>query len=62
MALELVTAELILLVLRAGRLAAKELALANLESLPPETRAALIKERDELNTELARLNSLGKPR
>ena len=58
--MELATAELILLVLRAGRLAAKELALANLESLPPETRAALIEERDELNTELARLDSLGR--
>ena len=60
--MELATAELILLVLRAGRLAAKELALANLESLPPETRTALIKERDELNTELARLDDLGKSR
>lgn len=58
--MELAAAELILLVLRAGRLAAKELALANLESLPPETRAALIAERDELNTELARLDSLGR--
>ena len=58
--MELATAELILLVLRAGRLAAKELALANLESLPPETRAALIDERDQLNDSLARLDRLGK--
>ena len=58
--MELATAELILLVLRAGRLAATELALANLETLPPETRTKLIEERDQLNASLARLDSLGR--
>ena len=58
--MDLATAELILLVLRAGRLAAKELALANLDTLPPEVRAELISERDQLNAELARLDALGR--
>ena len=51
---------LILLALRGGRLALKQLELMNLETLPPETRAALIEERDELNSGLARLDSLGR--
>ncbi len=51
---------LILLAIRGGKLAAEQLALMNLDALPPEKRAELIQARDELNTSLARLDSLGK--
>ena len=51
---------LILLALRGGRLALEQLKLMNLDTLPPEVRAELISERDQLNASLARLDALGK--
>ncbi len=51
---------LILLALRGGRLALAQLRLMNLDTLPPEIRAELISERDQLNAELARLDELGR--
>ena len=51
---------LILLALRGGRLALKQLELMDLDTLPPEKRAELIQERDGLNASLARLDSLGR--
>ena len=55
-----VAAELILLALKAGKLAYKQLALLDLETLPPEIRAELIAERDRFNAQMARLNWLGR--
>ena len=52
--------ELILFALKAGNLAYKQLELMDLETLPPEIRAALIGERDQLNDQMARLNRLGR--
>lgn len=57
---EAVALELMLAALRLGRMAVKQIGLMDLESLPPEVRTQLIQERDELNTDLARLNRLGK--
>lgn len=51
---------LILLAIRGGRLAIEQLKLMDLDTLPPEVRAELIKERDELNASLARLDTLGR--
>ena len=53
-------AELVLIALKAGKLAYKEIALMNLETLPPELRAALIAERDQLNEQMVRLDRLGR--
>ena len=53
-------AELILLALKAGRVAAQQIELMNLETLPSEIRAQLIWERDLLNYQMARLNRLGR--
>ena len=52
--------ELLLLALKAGKLAYKQLELMDLETLPPAIRAALIAERDQLNAQMARLNQLGR--
>ncbi len=51
--------ELILLALKAGNLAYKQLALMDLETLPPGIHRELSIERDQLNDQLARLNRLG---
>ena len=53
-------AELILLALKAGRVAAQQIELMNLETLPSEIRAQLIWERDLLNDQMARLDRLGR--
>ena len=53
-------AELMLLGLRLGKLAYDQIALTDLDALPPELRAELITERDQLNASLARLDSLGR--
>lgn len=53
-------AELMLLGLRLGKLAYDQIALMDLDTLPPELRAELITERDRLNSSLARLDSLGR--
>ncbi len=52
--------ELMLLGLRMGKLAIRQLELVDLNSLPPEMRAELLTERDQLNASLARLDSLGR--
>ena len=56
--MEEATLLLILLALRVGRLAVEQLELMDLDVLPPEKRAELIQERDELNVSLARLDTL----
>jgi hypothetical protein len=53
------TVELILLAIKAGRVAMNQVSLMNLETLPPEIRDELIRERDALNAEWAKLAPRG---
>ncbi len=53
-------AEILLMVIKAGKFAVKQIGLFNLDELEPGQKEAIMAERDELNKELNRLDSLGR--